>query len=101
MVKDSYSFRDLNTVKHITLLSLYNEGVITAEQFHNFDSRYGIVLHKKSWFGKAIDRFFGVGDNEENTYIRMVKFVGIQSPPVPTPPPVEEEINDFRPTPRR
>lgn len=64
--------KNANITKDIVLARLANDGVITEEQLNNYSENWQIVIVKKTWFKKWMDKFC---KDESNLYIyKYVKF---------------------------
>ena len=60
------------TVKDMTLLRLFNDKVITEEQFKEYSEKWQIILIKNGWFKRWI-KVFGDNKNKEDYQFRYVK----------------------------
>ena len=71
-------YSNLNVCKELTLDALLVEGYISQEVHDEFLQFYGIVVHKRNWFGRMFYKLniFKNDKGDENCFsINVVKFV--------------------------
>lgn len=68
---------EVNKAKIVTLALLVNEGVITEEQFQEYNNNYAIILKKPSFFSKIWNK---ATKKEEYRQFIMVKQMNLNIP---------------------
>ncbi len=63
--------KDANTVKHIVLLKLLEDGVITKEQFESYNYEHQVIIVKRSWLTRWWKRFYP--DTNDSYIFELVK----------------------------
>ncbi len=73
---------NIDQAKNILLHSLTKEGVITDEQLKEA-SKYVILIHRKGWFNRVLDKMIGVEKDEETIYFTAAKIISLNGEPKP------------------
>jgi len=64
--------KNANLCKEMIIDKLFKDGIINQEIASEYMEKYQIIIVKKSWFKKWMDKF---AKNEDDTYIyKLVKF---------------------------
>ena len=76
----SYTETDIqttaNSVKELVINSLVKEGFIDKEKQEELLSKYAVVVVRKGWLGRTIDKvFYGKDDEKDQMRITFVKLV--------------------------
>jgi hypothetical protein len=93
--------KELNKAKEITLGALYNEGVITRDQYEELAGGLAIVLRERGAFGELWDKLRGKPPEDTCTYtvVREVQYgVSEQAPTKPKKSKKEKEEVPNKPT---
>ena len=64
--------RDLNVVKDIVLAKVFNDNLITQEQYTKCLKEYHIIMIKPKWFTK-LSNFFNNKENKDKLFLALVK----------------------------
>jgi len=64
--------KNANLCKEMIIDKLFKDGIINQEIASEYTEKYQIIIVKKSWFKKWLDKF---SDNKEDSYVyKLVKF---------------------------
>jgi hypothetical protein len=70
----------LNKAKEVTISAMVREEIIDVEEAMYFLENYAVVLIRKNWLGKLIDRFRGLDNDEAGNYrYQVVRLVDYES----------------------
>jgi hypothetical protein len=77
----TYSFTETdvqnnsNVVKEVVVRGLANEGLIDKDKIDEILNKYAVVVVKKGWLGRAIDKIFFKKDEKDAMKLTLVKLV--------------------------
>lgn len=76
--------------------ALVNDGILSPEKGEHLKGEYAIVVYRKGFFGRFLDKLWNTGDNE--TSMKIARFSAVPSSPEPVRPKLQLVQNETPPS---